>query len=135
MIKLNRLFGIFVVLCACMYLVSPVSAMKLPSEYGYNECELIAKDFQKEYGGSLIWIAPKYPSSGAWVLGEYSAHLINYKYMSGNRESYYIDYGNQRIFETKEQVALWYKTESGYDSEIFNLGDGERPPYSLIWHY
>jgi len=52
------------------------------------------------------------------------------------QKSYYIDYGNQRIFSTKEELKNWYSYEySGYDAEIFNLGDGERPSYSLIWHY
>jgi len=35
-------------------LASPALAMKPPSEYGYNQCELIAKDFQNEFGGSLV---------------------------------------------------------------------------------
>jgi len=121
------------VLISCL-ISHPASALKAPGDYGYNECELIAKDFQKEYGGSLVFIAPK-DSSGKWVIGDYSGHFVNIKYIQGNKKEFYFDYGNQRIFSSEEELKQWYLYQTGYDCEVFNLGAGERPPYSLIWHY
>ena len=114
----------------------PVDALKAPGDYGYNECELVAKDFQKAYGGSLIFIAPKSWDTGKWVICDYCGHFVNKKYISGNKKEFYFDWQYQKIFASEEELKDWYSHEfSGYDCEIFDLGAGERPPYNLIWHY
>jgi hypothetical protein len=129
-------YGILISVC-CTFLLPPAAqGMKPVSEYGYNECELIAKDFQNEYGGNLIFLAPKSWDTGAWIIDDYSGHYVNLKYISGNGKSFYFDYGNQRIFENITELQEWYSHEySGYDVQVFNLNSGERPPYSMIFHY
>lgn len=64
--------------CICTVLILfslPTNAIKPPDKYGDNECELIAKDYQEEYGGSLIFIQPV-KDSGAWDLGPYNGHFL-----------------------------------------------------------
>jgi len=114
----------------------PAGALKAPEDYGYNECELVAKDFQKEYGGSLVFIAPKSWDTGKWMRCDYCGHFVNKKYISGNKKEFYFDWQYQKIFASEEELKDWYSHEfSGYDCEVFDLGAGERPPYNLIWHY
>lgn len=113
-----------------------VQGLKQPAEYGYNECELIAHDFQKEFGGSMIFIAPKSWDTGEWIKGDYAGHWVNLIYISGDKKSFYFDYGNQRIFPDKTSLLNWYSHEfSGYDAEVFNVNAGEKPSYPLIFHY
>lgn len=107
--------------------------MKLPSEYGYNECELIAKDFRKEFGGSLVFIQPL-KDNGAYDLSDYGGHIINKKYISGNKQEFFFDWGSQRIFSSKAEILNFWKDFTGKDVEVFEL-DKERPPFAIIWHY
>jgi len=119
------------VLIAILFIIfiSPVRGMQ--SYYPENSCQLIAKDFQKEYGGSLVWIQPL-TNSGAYDLGEYNAHVFNRFYIEGKLQFY--DFGANIYFETKQEVNEWYKEMTGKYSQIFVLSE-ERPAFGMIWHY
>lgn len=107
--------------------------MKPASEYRYNECELIAKDFQKEFSGSLVFIQPL-KSNGAYDLCDYCGHWINKKYISGNKQEFFFDWSSQRIFSSENELKNFWKDSTGNDVEIFEL-DTERPPFALIEYY
>ena len=108
-------------------LVTPSSALKAPNEYGTNQCELIAKDYQNVYGGSLIWIQPL-KDNGAFDLGEYNAHIIN---KVGNN---YTDYQTGFTTKSLNSVQMWYEWEFGKKAVIYDLSN-ERPEFGMVWHY
>ena len=109
--------------------VSPLSsAMKQPGKYEANQCELVAKDFQKEFGGSLVFIQPL-RADGSYDLCDYCGHWINKKYVSGNQKEYFFDYGLQKIFSSKNELKNQYGNVA-----IFEL-DKEHPPFAIIYHY
>jgi hypothetical protein len=88
-----------IVILFILAMTNEVQAMKLPSEYGDNQCLLIAKDVQSEFGGETALLYPNtYP--------EQSGHWINKLIIGG--KVYYIDYRNQRIFDNYEAVIDWY---------------------------
>lgn len=103
------------------------SGMKQPNEYSSTECELIAKDYQREHGGSLVWIQPLKPN-GAYDMGEYSSHILN---KVGNE---YIDYGWEYRTTDINSVREVYKMATGKDSQVWDLSQS-RPRFRLIWHY
>jgi len=108
--------------------------MPLPETYGLNECELIAKNFKDEFGGSLIFIQPL-KENGPYDLSDYGGHLINKKYISGNEQNFYFDWGNQKIFSSLTEAEIWYEDiYYGRKVEVFDLSS-EHPPFSIIWHY
>lgn len=112
------------------------NAMPLPESYGDNQCELIAKDYQREYGGSLVWIQPL-KENGAYDLGDYNAHIINKVYsptFEGIGIVYYIDYKSNHRMYSKEDINLWYEHEYNRKITVFDLAT-ERPEFSMIWHY
>jgi len=110
----------------------PASALKEPEEYGNNQCELIAKDYQAVYGGSLIWIQSLKPS-GAYETGDYSAHVIN-KVYDKEHGVYYIDYKAKTIMYNLNTVSNWYYESTKKQSQIWDLSTS-RPGFNLIWHY
>jgi len=108
-------------------------ALKQPLEYGINQCELIAKDYQNIYGGSLVWIQPL-KDNGAYDLGEYNAHIINRVYIY-NEGIIYIDYQSGFSGHNLSDVGNWYEVYSGNNAfMIFELYK-ERPPFPMWWHY
>lgn len=115
-------------------LLSQVSAYPLlePSQYGANQCELIAKDYQAEYFGSLVFIQPL-DESGQYDMGTYSGHWLN-KVYSRPTGIIYFDYATNTTFISKEEVLGWYETMTGKEAAIFDLVEGH-PPFPLIWHY
>lgn len=112
--------------------INPVSALKLPGEYGDEQCELIAKDYRAIYGGDLIFIQPL-KDNGAYDLGDYNGAWIN-KAWNKNQGSYYFDYQSQTYFQSIDAIKDWYKMMTGKESEVFNVNQGG-VPFSLIFHY
>ena len=104
------------------------NAQAMQESYGVNQCELIAKDFQKEFGGSLVWIQPL-KDNGAFDLGDYNAHIINKVYFSGVG-IVYIDYYSGMNMESIDEVQAWY----GKPARIYDLSI-ERPEFGMIWWY
>lgn len=124
---------IVVIVFIGLIIASPVFAMKLPSEYGDNQCELIAKDFQKEFGGSLVFIQPL-KSNGAYDLCDFCGHWINKKYISGSKKEYFFDWQHQKIFSSKEEIISMFHDSISINVEVFEL-DKEHPPFAIIYHY
>ena len=110
----------------------PVTALKLPGEYKYNQCELIAKDYQDKFYGDLIFIQPL-KENGAYDFGEYNGHWIN-RAWNKNQGSYYIDYQSQTYFNSIDEVKIWYNYYTGKNSEVYNINQGG-VPFGIIWHY
>lgn len=110
----------------------PVDALKSPDQYGDNECELVAKDYQDIYGGYLIFIQP-IKDDGAWDLGPYNGHFLNLVW-SKELGSYYIDYQSQTLFKTEDDVLDWYYIMKGKKAVLFNVNK-EHPSFPIIWHY
>lgn len=103
-----------------------------PWEYGDNQCELIAKDYQREYGGALILIQPL-KDNGAFDFGPYNGHFLNNAY---DKEigTYYIDYQSQSYFNNTNDALDWYFIMTNKKAIIYNVNE-QHPPFSIIWHY
>lgn len=98
-------------------------------------CEAISKQFQLKYDGDLLYIAPQ-DNKGTWILGEYSGHFANKVYLKSLDKIVYVDYQLQMIFDTKEELRdMWLKSRNYTRGEIYNLNQGEHPPFALIYHY
>lgn len=110
-------------------MVSNTHAMRQPSDYGENQCELIAKDYQREFGGSLIWLQPV-DSNGSPMLGEYAAHILNKVYDPIRKEMRYIDYQSKMDTRADYIIQLW----DNKPVKMYDLSK-ERPEFGLIWHY
>ncbi len=116
-----------------LIIACPALAMKPPSEYGYNQCELIAKDFQKEFGGSFVFIQPL-QADGSYNLCDFCGHWINKKYISGNEQEYFFDWSTQQIFSSEIEIQNYWFESTGNNVKIFDLSQ-EHPPFAIIWHY
>ena len=104
-------------------------ALKQPEEYGINQCELIAKDYQKEYGGSLIWLQ-FIDGNGNPIFGEYSAHVLNKVYDPVRKEIRYIDYQSKTDTRADYIIHMW----DNKPVRMYDLSK-ERPEFGMIWHY
>ena len=114
-----------------LFLITPVTALQSPDSYLPGQCELAAKDYQREFGGSLVWIQP-ITASGAFENTD--GHIINHAWDKING-SYYIDYAVQERFNTTQDVRDWMWNNSYfYDFAIYDLAE-KRPPFSIAWKY
>lgn len=115
-----------------LYLIMPVSALLQPWGYGDTQCELIAKDYQKVYGGSLMFIQPL-KDNGAFDLGEYNGHFLN-KVWDNYKGTYYVDYQTQSYFNNESEILEWYLwAYNRKTAVVYDLGS-EHPPFSMIYH-
>ncbi len=133
--RINVLWsGIHLGICVLLLLslISTVSALKRPEEYGLNQCELIAKDYQAEYYGDIIFIIPL-KENGAYDIGVNNGHWINKAY-SKEQGTYYIDYKNQLYFQSTDSIKAWYKFMTGKNSEVFNMNQGGAP-FQIKYYY
>lgn len=114
-------------------MVIPTDARLLePEEYGDNQCELIAKEYQNVYGGHIILIQPL-TRSGAYDLGEYRGHFIN---KAWNKEMgiYYIDYGSKTYYFAEKDIIGDYRQNKNETVVLFDINE-QHPPFPMIWHY
>lgn len=118
------------VVLAVIVLVVPSNAMQ--ASYTENQCELIAKDYQREFGGSMVFIQPL-TADGAYDLGEFNGHWVNKAYNS-KLGVYYIDYETKTYMYSLNGVRAWYEQWTGKKAEVFDL-DFQHPPFPLIYHY
>ncbi len=127
-------FKILFILIGLLLLVNinPVSALKLPEEYGDEQCELIAKDYQREFGGDLIFIQPL-KDNGAYDLGAYNGHWLN-RAWNKNQGNYYIDYQSQTYLQSVDAIKDWYRMMNDKESKVFNVNQGG-VPFALIQYY
>ena len=119
---------IIILLLVAILLTTPADALLSPDQYQSGQCELVAKDYQRVYGGYLIFIQPL-KDNGAYDLGPYNGHMINKAYTK-ERGIYYIDYVSQSYFKNESEVLDWY----GGHAIIFNMNEGGTP-FPFIWHY
>lgn len=121
-----------VLLLILIELTVPVSALKEPWQYKEGECELVAKEYQKIYGGYLIFVQPL-KDNGAFDLGPYNGWFLNKAY-NKERGIYYIDYMNQIYFNNTQEILEFYYRTQGKDAIVYNMNDGG-VPFPFIWHY
>lgn len=115
-----------------LYAIPTEAELLQPHEYKEGECELVAKEYQKIYGGYLIFIQPL-KDNGAWDLGPYNGAFINKAY-DKERGIYYIDYMSQSYLKNESEILEWYYMMTGKKAVIFNMNDGGTP-FPFIWHY
>lgn len=102
---------------------------------GDNDCEKQAKEFQKENGGYLIFINP-IADNGAYIIGPYAGHFINYVYDKLNNEMMYYDPTQRLRMNSISSVESHYTESYGARAVgVWNLNAGEHPPFSLIQRY
>ena len=124
---------IYIISVILLLYVMPADARLLqPDEYKEGQCELVAKEYQRIYGGSLIFIQPL-KDNGAWDLGPYNGAFINMAY-NKERGTYYIDYMSQSYFKNESEILDWYMWGTNKKAVIFNMNDGGTP-FPFVWHY
>ena len=104
-----------------------------PASGSTDDCEKLAVDYQTEYGGSLIFLNPL-NDNGSYELCRYCGHWLNLVYLKDSVGIYYYYDAetNTEIGTTKQSVLDWYKFSTGKDSNIWNISNGEHPPFRLI---
>jgi hypothetical protein len=131
---MSEISKIVICLLLVSVLISPVAtAMKPAEEYDSSQCELIAKDFQREHNGSLIFMQPL-KQNGAWDLGAYNGHFINLYYNYSQKKELWIDYGNDLSFNSSQEAEDFFELIVGKDYVLFDMGK-EHPPFPMIWRY
>ena len=130
MYQKNKIVVLMASLALLLLILVPSGyAMKPAWEYGDNECQKIAIQYQKEFGGSLIWIQP-IDEQGNAILSEYGAHVINRVYDPVSKEMRYVDWGMKSNTRADYEIRLLNDMPArAYDLSI------ERPEFGLIWHY
>lgn len=124
---------IYIILVVLLLYVMPTDAKLLESyQYKEGECELVAKDYQKIYNGSLMFVQPL-KDNGAYDLGPYNGAFINRAY-NKERGIYYIDYMSQSYFKNESEILDLYMMITNKKAVIFNMNDGGTP-FPFIWHY
>jgi len=124
--------NIIIFLIVIIVLSTSSNALREPWQYKEGECELAAKDYQKIYGGSLIFVQPL-KDNGAFDFGPYNGVFLNKAY-SKERGVYYIDYINQIYFNNTKEILDHYYRVAGKRAEIYDM-ERQRPPFNMIWHY
>ena len=116
----------------------PKGSLRETYDYADNSCELVARTFQKEYNGYLVFIAPLKESSGAWIQERYGGHWINKIYY--NNETIFVDYVNQNVYhnETELHNDMTFMMQNKFNSDdidikIFIAGI-DAMPYSINYN-
>jgi len=99
-----------------------------------NDCQNIAEEHAQSLHTDIVWIQ-YIDSNGAYIFdGKNGAHIINSKVIQGKR--YYFDFSIQaydsRIFNSKEEVSIFYKSVTGYDNEVYIVGL-DNIPFNIQW--
>ncbi len=123
----------FVILFFLISITSTTQALKLPEQYDYNQCELIAKDYQDMFFGDIVYIQPL-KENGAFDFGAYKGHWIN-KAWNKERGIYYIDYKSQSYFNSTDEIKQWYEWVTGKQSMIYNVNQGGGVPFGIKYYY
>ena len=97
-----------------------------------NDCEKLAKDYQEEHGGYLIFIQPL-KDNGAYDLGAFNGHWLNKAY-NKDMGVYYYDSQTDTYLKTEQNVLNWYKMMSEKKAELFNVNKGG-VPFAIRYHY
>lgn len=121
-------------------LLAKKGSLKESWEYKLEgECELIAKTYQKEYGGKLVFIAPYKSSTGAWIACDFCGQWSNL--IIRDNKSFYLDYGFQMVFENKADFESFFTEvmkakHNSADVAVKTYVYGvDQMPYSITWNY
>lgn len=99
-----------------------------------TDCELKAKQYQQIHNGSMIFIHPV-EESGAFVTGDYSGHWINRAYTK-TWGIYYFDPSTDTFFgNSTEYIRDVFYRHWGKNIQMWDVNNGEHPPFPLIHHY
>ena len=125
---------------ACRYCNLDLSEVIKPYKRNYcskacyeNYWLTFSKNYQREHYGSLVFIQPL-KDNGAFDLGAYNGHWLN-KAWNKEHGVYYYDVQDDLYFHTKAEVLDWYEWMTGKKAIVYNIQEGEVPPFGLIWHY
>jgi len=104
----------------------------IPAHAEVNDCEKLAKDYQRSYGGDLVLIQPL-KDNGAYDLGEYSGHWMN---RAWNKQlgNYYYDPQENTYYSSIDGIKIFYADLWDRDVVVFNYNKGG-VPFGIIWHY
>lgn len=127
-----RIINISLLVILAILTVSVNAKLEEPWKYKEGECELVAKEYQRIYGGYLIFIQPL-KENGAFDIGPYNGAFINKAY-NKDRGIYYIDYMSQSYFNNTNEILDWYYKITGKRSVIYNINE-EHLPFVMIWYY
>lgn len=124
------------------YLLKSKGILKDPSFYRQEgDCELIAKQYKKEYGGRMVLYMPF--MNGELIKGDTSGAWGNKITVDGL--DFYIDYGSQMLFYTRSRTAkekalefyqdrLMAKYEMPVTVKMFVYGVDEIP-FPITWNF
>lgn len=101
---------------------------------GSNDCEQLAKEFQKVYGGDLVLVQPL-KDNGAYDLGKYNGHWINQIYLKGIGIVFYDPVDKNLYSQGKiETVKRDFEQKWNKRVEVLNYNKGEIQ-FAIYWHY
>ena len=101
----------------------------IPGAYAVdNGCENLAKEYQKLYGGSLVFIQPL-KDNGAYDLGRYNGHWLNSVYNKDIKAvgRHFYDVYSGSVMISDDELKDWY----GRNMEFWDLEYGY-PPFPLV---
>ena len=108
-----------------MISVSPVFAEQ-------NDCEKLAKEYQKEHFGDLIFVQPL-KDNGAYDLGDYKGHWMN-KAWNKEMGNYYYDPVEKAYYNTEHAIMTDFEQKWNRKVVVFNVNKGGTP-FPLKYHY
>ena len=97
-----------------------------------NDCEKLAKDYQDDYGGYLIFIQPL-KDNGAYDLGAFNGHWLNKAY-NKERGVYYYDLQTGNYFKSESEILDWYELATNKNAVLSNVNQGG-VPFAIRYHY
>ena len=110
----------------------------LLNNYADNSCEIIARTFQKEYNGHLVFIAPLKASTGAWIQSRYSGHWLNQIYH--DNKTIFVDYDAHRVYydEITLHDDMQYSMQNKFNSDDIDvkiyIAGIDAMPYPIMYN-
>lgn len=131
---INSVKYIYFFICIFLIIpVLPVDAASITQDSITNDCEKLAKDFQKEHSGNLIFII-SLQENGAYETGKYAGHWINKAYSKEYGQFYY-DPSTKTLFSNNtDDVKRYFETIWNKKVQVFNYNQ-DGLPFAISWHY
>ncbi len=123
---IGKCIPVFVVLVLLVN-INPVSALD-------NNCEQLAKEYQRVHGGDLILVQPL-KDNGAYDLGHFKGHWMN-KAWNSEAGNYYYNPSEKELYSqgNPDVVKRDFELKWNKQVKVLNYNKGE-VPFALIFHY
>ncbi len=104
----------------------------IPAFAEQNNCEGLAKNYQRVHGGDLIFIQPL-KSDGTYDFGEYNGHWFNKAY-SKERGTFYYDPLTDNYYKSMDEGRIWWERAWAQKAVVYDINQ-RGAPFAIVWHY